>query len=133
MKLAAATLIMVSLLAAGLWCVGDAPLTPKEIQSINEAWNPPPLHVTRGPAMHLVAFLQTPSGVSVDTQIPIWGVLLVIVGAVAAFAALKMQMATHEKNDDQRFEAVSEMLTEIRGDIKKLIGWNNHFRHEEDE
>lgn len=84
--------------------------------------------------MPIVALLQAPSGVSVDTQIPVWGVLLVIIGAVAAFAALKMQMMAHEKNDDERFNATNEMLKEIRGDVKDLLGARiiPHRNHWED-
>jgi uncharacterized membrane-anchored protein YhcB (DUF1043 family) len=131
MKWAAAILAAVAGIAIGLWLFKDAPLTPDEIAQINLAWNPPPLHETRGPKMPIVAFLQAPSGISVDTSIPVWGVLLVVIAAVGAFAALKMQMTAHEKSDDtrfqsqeksndDRFDATNAMLLEIRGDIKHL-------------
>jgi hypothetical protein len=58
---------------------------------------------------------------NVNGDIPLWGIIVVVVGAAGAFAALKMQLSSHEARDNERFEGVNEMLTEIRGDVKKLL------------
>jgi hypothetical protein len=60
-------------------------------------------------------------GVAVNTEIPVWGVLLALGGFVAAFAALRTQMTTHEAQDDKRFDETNEMLQEIRADIKTVL------------
>lgn len=114
----------------------DAPLTSKEIEQINNAWNPPAVHITRGEHVSAVlALLQAPV-LSINPEVPLWGVLLVIIAAVGAFAAVKMQMSNHETSDEQRFAAhderfnrQDEMLAEIRADIKSLLGnGNNHHK-----
>lgn len=77
---------------------------------------------TRTMPVQMMAFLQAPSGIAVNTDIPLWGVFLVIIAAVAAFVAVRQQMASHEKSDDQRFSEVNGMLKEIRDDLKHLVG-----------
>ncbi len=73
--------------------------------------------------VNLILFwLQSSSGFTVNGEIPVWGVFLAIIGAVAAFAVLRQQMVAHEKTDDERFTNVNEMLKEIRGDVKRLLG-----------
>jgi len=76
----------------------------------------------------ILTLLQTPSGISIDGQIPAWGVLTFVVLAVAAFAKLQMQVAeltatvkdriaVHEKADDVRFAEDRAMLREIRDNV----------------
>ncbi len=67
-----------------------------------------------------IAMLQSSSGLAVNPEVPVWGIFMVIIGAVAAFAALRMQMLAHEKNDDQRFAAQTDMLVEIRRDVREI-------------
>ncbi len=72
----------------------------------------------------ILALLQT--GLSIDGQIPVWGVVLVIGASIAGYAALKMQMTAHEKADDDRFKSVNDMLSEIRCDVKELLQNSQH-------
>lgn len=71
--------------------------------------------------MALVFWLQSNSGLTVDGHIPVWGVFLVVIAAVAAFATLKMAQSAHEKSDDERFGGVNAMLKEVRDDVKELL------------
>ena len=69
-----------------------------------------------------LTLLQTPSGIAINGELPLLGVILAVIGAVAAFVAVRQKMESHEKSDDQRFGAMDAMLKEIRDDVKKLIG-----------
>lgn len=82
--------------------------------------------IAHEPPLTPLAILQ--AGVTFNGEIPLWGLLSALVVGVAAFAALKMQMTAHEKSDDERFGSTNEMLTEIRGDVKRLL---SHAREDE--
>lgn len=77
---------------------------------------------TRTMPVLMLAWLQAPSGIQINGEIPLWGVFLAIIAAVGAFFAVRQQMVNHEKQDDQRFNEVNVMLGEIRADIKRLLG-----------
>lgn len=59
--------------------------------------------------------------VGIDWQVPIWSILVVLAGAIAAFFTLRTQMVEHEKQDNTRFDSVNNMMVEMRDDIKELL------------
>lgn len=69
-----------------------------------------------------LTLLQAPSGLQINGEIPLWGVLIALFAAVGAFFAIRQRMDNHETRDDERFGSVNAMLKEIRDDVKRLIG-----------
>ncbi len=99
------------------------PLTPAELKRVEDFWNEPvrpegwkPGRVLRGPVnadkhwdfgpapepnglLILAMWLQQP-GVSVNGEIPLWGVFMAALTAVAAFAVVRQQVSELRKRQD---------------------------------
>ncbi len=75
------------------------------------------------------AWLQAPSGLIINGEVKICSAFITNIAAVAAFAAVRQQMKDHTQDDKRQFEEIKErftqqatLLTEIRLDIKRMIG-----------
>lgn len=74
------------------------------------------------PELSTAAWLQQQAtgAISVNAEIPVWGVFLAILTGVGAFFSLREQMKGHIKNDDTNFAELKSSVKDLGNKIEHL-------------
>ena len=58
-------------------------------------------------------------------EVPVATIVAIVVptaGAFISWGMLRQRLISHEQRDDDRFDFVKQLLSEVRADVKKLLG-----------